>query len=267
MTTRQSKVRIRGGGHLQPVAFDLEGGPVGVLLVHGFTGAPPEMRLLGEAMVERGWSVSAPRLPGHGTTPEDLNDRRWPEWVEETERAYEALAGRCETVFVGGLSMGALLTLEMGVRHPGIAGLLAYSPALWVSTRLIHLTPLLGRLVRTWPKPESDLVDPTAEDRGWCYDRRPIAASAQLLALQKHVRGQLDQVRQPLLIVQSEGDATIHDRCGPVLRDGVASDDVELRWLHHSGHNVLIDGEWPTVARWSAEFVERQLAAEADGTP
>ncbi len=264
MSTRQSKGRIRGGGHLRPDAFELDGGPVGILLVHGFTGAPPEMRLLGEAMAERGWRVSAPRLPGHGTHPDDLNNRTWSEWVEEADRAHGELTRDCETVFVGGLSMGALVALELAVRHPEIAGLMAYSPALWVSTRLIHLTPLLGRLVRTWPKPASDLVDPDAEDRGWCYARRPIAASAQLLALQKRVRGGLGRVHQPLLIVQSEGDATIRRDCGPTLRDGVGSEDVELRWLHHSGHNILIDGEWPTVARWTAGFVERLLP---EGSP
>jgi len=228
---------------------------VGVLLIHGFTGAPPEMRLLGEALAEAGLTVSAPRLPGHGTTPEDLNQRRWQEWVDEAEDAYRRLDERCDTVVVGGLSMGSLLTLELAARHPSIAGLMAYSPALRVATRLIWLTPLIKHLVRAWPKPGSDLVDPAAESRAWCYDRRPVAASAELLALQRRVRGRLDRVGQPLLIVQSTGDATIHPDNGPVLQAGVASQDVELRWLHHSGHNILVDGEWPTVARWTLEFL------------
>ena len=243
---------------LDPGPFDLDGGKSGALLIHGFTGAPPEMRLLGEALAESGMTVSAPRLPGHGTTPEDLNQRRWQEWVDEAEAAYDRLQARCDTVVVGGLSMGSLLALELGARHPEIAALMAYSPALRIATRLILATPWIKHLVRAWPKPRrTDLVDPEAEARAWCYDRRPVAATAELLALQRWVRGRLDRIRQPLLLVQSTGDATIHPDNGPTLQAGVASEHVELRWLHHSGHNILVDGEWPTVARWTGEFLSR----------
>ena len=253
-------------GPLDPGPFDLPGGEVGALLIHGFTGAPPEMRLLGDHLADCGLTVVAPRLPGHGTDPADLAGRRWEEWLQEAEDAWQALAARCETTVVGGLSMGALLALELGARHPEIAGLMAYAPALWVGSPLIRLTPWLKYLVATWPKPRrGDLFDPGAESRAWCYDVRPVAATAELLALQRHARAELSRVRQPLLIVQSTRDETIQARCGPELKARVASEEVELRWLHRSGHNILVDGEWFTVARWTVEALQRWLGPLGGG--
>jgi esterase/lipase len=74
--------------------FFLEGGPIGVLLIHGFTGSPPEMRMVGDYLHQRGLSVSGPRLPGHGTSLEDLNRRRWTEWTYYVEGALADLHPR-----------------------------------------------------------------------------------------------------------------------------------------------------------------------------
>ena len=65
---------------LDPSAFILEGGSVGILLIHGFTGSTTEMRLVGEYLNQHDITVSAPCLPGHGTTIEDLNQRQWSDW-------------------------------------------------------------------------------------------------------------------------------------------------------------------------------------------
>jgi len=121
--------------HLDPSAFFLEGGPVGVLLIHGFTGSPPEMRLVGDYLYQRGCTVSGPLLPGHGTNVDDMNRRQWSEWTAHVEWALSDLQSRCSTVFVGGLSMGALLTLYLGACRPEISGLVAYSPAILVANR------------------------------------------------------------------------------------------------------------------------------------
>jgi hypothetical protein len=94
-----------------PSPFRLEGGPVGLLLVHGFTGSPGEVRPTAEELHRRGLTIHAPLLPGHGTTPQDLNTRLWQEWADAVTEAYERLRGRCEVAFLGGLSMGSLLSL------------------------------------------------------------------------------------------------------------------------------------------------------------
>ena len=78
--------------HLEGDPFFWEGGPTGILLVHGFTATPAEVRLLAKILHERGFTVAGPLLPGHGTKPEDLNRVRWQDWVEEGEKAYRQLA-------------------------------------------------------------------------------------------------------------------------------------------------------------------------------
>lgn len=88
---------------LDPSTFLLEGGWVGLLLIHGFTGSPTEMRLVGESLNQRGITVSAPCLPGHGTTLDDLNQRQWRDWSSHVAQEAANLQSRCETVFVGGL--------------------------------------------------------------------------------------------------------------------------------------------------------------------
>ena len=66
---------------ITPGPFFLAGGPVGVLLMHGFTGSPPEMRRLGDSLYGEGLTVSAPLLPGHGTTTDECNSVRWQQWT------------------------------------------------------------------------------------------------------------------------------------------------------------------------------------------
>src|SRR5580704_7049564 len=85
------------------------GGPVGVLVLHGFTGNPTSMRALAEALAEAGYAVELPRLPGHGTAVEDMLPTRWVDWSGAAEAAFADLAGRCAKVAVAGLSMGGTL--------------------------------------------------------------------------------------------------------------------------------------------------------------
>ena len=88
--------------HLDPGPFFLDGGPIGALLVHGFTGAPTEMRPIGERLASHGWTVSGPLLPGHGTRVEEMNACSYVDWIEHVTGAYEELAARCDDCRVPG---------------------------------------------------------------------------------------------------------------------------------------------------------------------
>ena len=143
--------------HLDPSAFFLEGGETGVLLIHGYTGSPTEMRWIGDYLHARGLTVSGPLLPGHGTTPETMNRCRWTDWTSHVEAALADLRARCKRAFVGGLSMDSLLTLYLAAQHPDLPGAIAYSPAAWTATSKIYLTPLAKHFVAFRPKSaESD---------------------------------------------------------------------------------------------------------------
>ena len=246
--------------HLDPSPFFLEGGPVGVLLIHGFTGSPPEMRLIGDYLHQRGFTVSGPLLPGHGTTVEDMNRCRWTDWTGQAEAALGDLQSRCATTFVGGLSMGSILTLYLAAQHPELAGIITYSPAVWPADRLLYLTPVLKRVIRTKVKSDdSDLVDPGADLRLWSYEENPAFAAHELLKLLRQVRRLLPQVTCPVLGVHSTGDTAIHPDSARRTYERVGAADKELVTLHNSGHCITVDSEWEAVAEKTHEFIRTHI--------
>jgi len=250
--------------HLDPGTFDLPGGPLGVLLLHGYTGAPPEMRLLGEYLHSSGMTVLAPLLPGHGTTVEVMNRSRWRDWTHCAQQALAEPRRRCSLVFVGGLSMGTLLTLYLAEQHADLPGAMLYSPALKVAERRLALAPLAKYFVRSLPKganADQDLTDPTAQQHLWSYEENPVAAAAEVLALRRQVQRQLAQVTCPLLIVHSTLDPAIRPDSAQAVYDGVSTPaaDKTLLTLHNSGHVLLVDSEWEAVAEQTARFIFSHL--------
>lgn len=246
--------------HLDPSGFDLPGGPVGVLLIHGFTGAPTEMRLLGEYLNARGMTIAAPLLPGHGTSVEQMNRCRWQQWTGCVEQALAGLRSRCELVFVGGLSMGSLLTLYLAAQHLDLPGAMAYAPALKIADWRLPLTHVMKYFIRSIAKGDTyyqDFTSPSAVQHIWSYEANPVAAGAQLDSLRRAVQRMLPQIVSPLLVVHSTLDPTIRMDSAEAIRDGVSTPpaDVTLLTLHNSGHNLLVDSEWEFVAEQTARFI------------
>jgi carboxylesterase len=246
--------------HLNPVSFFLEGGRVDVLLIHGFTGSPPEMRLVGDYLHQRGLTVSGPRLPGHGTKLEDMNRCRWADWTDHTASALAELQDGCDILFVGGLSMGALLALHLAARRPEIAGVMLYAPAIFVRHRFRSLIPLAKYVTSHMPKSKhSDYHDPEAQSRVWSYDDYPVRAAHELLKLTSSVKRLLPQVTQPLLIIHSSDDQTAHPDSAQFVYERVGSTDKDLLMLHDSGHVITVDAEWQQVAEKSYRFIKDHL--------
>lgn len=129
---------------LDPSPFLLVGGNVGVLLIHGFTASPTQLRLVGNFLHDRGLTVVAPLLPGHGTTVSDLSQQRWQNWTQHVDLAFADLKSRCKTVFVAGISLGSLLALHIAAE---------YSPLMKMPGGIsIHLVPVLKHIIHKIPK-------------------------------------------------------------------------------------------------------------------
>lgn len=234
-----------------------------MLLAHGFTATPVEVRGLAARLHERGYTVAAPLLPGHGTTPQDLNRTRWQAWAATAEAAYRDLCGRCERVFVGGESMGALAALYVAADHPEAAGVLAYAPAMQLplSGAGRVLLQVLAPIVPWRRKPGLD------EERAWQgYRVDPLRGAVQLLRFQEAVRERLHRIRQPVLVVQGAFDKTIHPRSGEIILDGVQSTLTEHHWMPESSHVVLLGPELEKVTAVTVAFMERALGAAVADT-
>jgi carboxylesterase len=116
--------------------FDLPGGPVGVLLCHGFTGTPQGVRAWGEHLAGAGFTVVCPLLPGHGTRWQDANATTEDDWYGALSAALDDLLTRCDAVVVAGLSMGGTLALRLAERRPDdVAGLVLVNPSLLTGRR------------------------------------------------------------------------------------------------------------------------------------
>jgi carboxylesterase len=260
MPTMQSN-RVADGwirnSHLDGDAFFWKGGATGVLLVHGYTATTAEVRCLGGYLRECGYTVSGPLLPGHQTTPQDMNRRRWHEWVKAVEDAYAELAADCPHVFVCGESMGGLLSLFLASEHPEIAGLVVYSPALVIPnhTATMRRARMLHRIV---PHVAKAVREPSAADARWKgYTVNPLPALLQLGKLQEEVGRRLSAIHQPILVIQGRLDQTIDLRSGEIIMQQVASQQKELHWLEKSTHCVILDQEWEQAAAMTARFMER----------
>jgi len=252
--------------YLDPSAYTGGGGPVGLLLIHGFTGSVAETRPMGEYLVDRGLTISCPLLPGHGTRPQDLTRIRWQAWTGAVEIALDDLQSRCEEVFVGGLSMGALLTLWLGAKRPEVAGLIPMAPMVKVRNRLMPLALGLRHLFDYspfGPVGDDDLHDPEASRRIWCYDQVPLWGAGELYLFAREVRQLLPTIRQPILVFQGLRDAQVQPEAAQEVIEVVASTDKTLVWLEYSGHNLLVDGEresvWARSYDWMMEHTDPRL--------
>lgn len=255
MTFQLVNPHLDGQAFFWPAAAGAPRAHIGVLLSHGFTATTAEVRPLARRLAEAGYSVAGPLLPGHGTTPEDLNQRRWPEWVAAVEAAYRDLAARCQRVFVGGESMGGVLALHVASRHPEAAGVLLYAPALQTTARLpeIALAAVLSRLRPLVPKRKGPRT--VVDDLWQGYDVYPARALLEFFQLQWETRRRLPRVTQPVFTIQGRLDATVHPLAGALIGAGVASADQELHWMEHSSHCVLLDAELPRIADLTLAFL------------
>jgi carboxylesterase len=235
--------------------FLLPGGEHGVILVHGFTGSPSEMRLLGYHLNDLGYTVIAPRLTGHGTTPEAMAATAWSQWFGNVEDAYLMLKGACSKIDAVGLSMGGLLSLKLASEYP-IERVASLSAPIYIADRRLPMLPLY-RLIRKYaPKRRRKFhdVDPIYSVS---YDRTPLNCIGSLIELIKKVDRLLPTINQPTLIVQSRNDRTVRPKSARHIYDRLGSREKKLVWLEESGHIITLDAERDSVFRLVADFIRR----------
>jgi carboxylesterase len=240
--------------------FTHHGGATGVLLCHGFTGSPQSLRPWAEYLAEAGLSVWLPRLPGHGTTWQEMARTRWEDWYAEVDRAFDELRAKSDQIFVMGLSMGACLALRLAeVRGPAISGLVLVNPSVTADTRLFMLAPVLKFVLPSLKGITSDIKKQQTSELG--YDRIPVKAAATLPGLWKITQSQLSDVTQPVLVYHSTVDHVVGPGSLQVLRRALPAGQLEVRELSDSYHVATLDNDAPTIFAGSLEFVRTHSRA------
>lgn len=220
----------------------------GILLIHGFTATSVEVRPMAKFLHEKGYTVAGPLLPGHGHTVDDMNGVHWVDWVAAVEDLYNKLSGKCKQIFVLGESMGGLLSMEMAIAHPSIAGLLIFAPA-------VHVTKLgMARFI--WPFKKYIYKSNTDDSMPWQgFNVVPLHAANELLKLQNHVIKHMHEIQQPTYVFQGQLDKSIDPLSSVEVVENISSKDKELFWLEESTHCILIDKQLPDVEEICLEFI------------
>ena len=242
--------------------IDLPGGPVGVLLSHGFTGTTQSMRPWAEALSAAGLTVVAPRLPGHGTRWQDMSKTRWSDWYGEIERSFDDLRGRCSSVFAMGLSMGGTQVLRLAEQRSGqVAGVVVVNASLASERKDLKFAPLLSKVIPAMPGVGSDIKKDGVQELA--YEKVPLKALVSLQAMWPEVRRDLHKITCPVLSFRSREDHVVEAISGKVLMEGCAGGSIEERILENSYHVATLDNDAATIFAGSVEFVRAHAPAAA----
>lgn len=247
-------------------AYARDGGPTGVLLCHGFTGSPQSLRPWAEYLAAAGLSVSLPRLPGHGTTWQDLARTRWEDWFAEVDRAFGELQSRCQEIFLMGLSMGGCLALRLAeIRGPAVPGLVLVNPSVTADNKLLFaLAPAVKTVVRTVKGIGSDIKKPQTAEAS--YDRTPTSAAATLPGLWKSTQRHLADLSQPVLIYHSMTDHVVGPASVRLLTAQLPEGQLEVRELGNSYHVATLDNDAEAIFAGSLEFVRIHSSLSREST-
>ena len=240
----------------EPTTFD--GGPVGVLVLHGFTGNPGSVRGLAERLAAEGFTVDLPLLPGHGTVVEDLIETGWTDWSAHAEARYAVLAARCEQVVVMGLSMGGALAAWLGSEHAEIAGLVCINPVVSVPAGMREaVEQVLASGADRFAGIGSDIAEPGMVETA--YSDTPLAPLLTMFDAADNLGDRLERITSPLLVVTSRQDHVVPPENSDLLAAAV-SGPVERLWCERSYHVVTQDYDREIVFEAAVGFAQKVTA-------
>ncbi|MEJ5241335.1 MAG: alpha/beta fold hydrolase [Anaerolineales bacterium] len=238
--------------------------PLGVVLIHGFTGAPKEMRGLGEALAARGFSVLGVRLAGHATRMEDMVRMRYTDWMAGVEDGYHLLRGVVPNVALVGLSMGGALALLMATRLEVVAVAALATPFDLPRQAPDGMLRLLAVLHPYLPKskdgPASGWFDTEAWKEHVAYSHNPARAILELKRLLAEMRAALPQVRVPTLLMHSRQDTYVPPEHMERIYAALGTVNKEKIWLENAGHVITEDRTRTEVYAAVGGFLQRVLA-------
>ena len=228
---------------------------IGILLVHGFTGSPASMRPWAEYLNQRGYTVKVPLLPGHGTTPEDLNLVKWEEWPAKVESDLQELLRTCRKVFICGLSMGGGTTLNVASKYSKeLSGIILVNPMIHVKFVPHQLAWAISRFQKMRESVGDDIKRPGITE--WGYDALPTRGIYQLLKMLRITRRNLGKVTKPVQLFHSVDDHTLPVANTEIILSEIGSQNKSRIELVNSYHVATMDYDQELIFQNSLTFIE-----------
>ncbi len=241
--------------------FFFPGNRTGCLLIHGFTGAPKEMRWMGEYLADKGFSVLGVRLSGHATKPEDMIRSNWTDWTASVEDGFHLLRGCADRIYLIGLSMGAVLSLLMST-YLKVNGVVAMSTPykLVDDWRLNYIDPL-SKFQPYLPKGNYPLGTGWFDQEAWkghvSYPQNPVRSIGQMNQLLAEMRVALPKVNVPTLLIHSKDDGYVLPENMENIYASLGASDKTKIYITGSGHVVTRDAARNQVFEAAYEFIRR----------
>ncbi len=234
--------------------FNFKGNNTGVLLIHGFTGTPSEMRLLGEYLAKKGYTVKGILLKGHEAAPESVKICSYRDWIRGVVEGYKDLKQGCDEVFAVGFSMGGLLALYLA-RNFDVRGVITLSAPIRIYSSKTAADYIRGRIKAHFPEA---LYEKSA--RVLSCKRPPMLTFHNFFRLIGYVKENLRHIDKPVLIMQSYGDRRVRPLSANIIYNNIGSKDKSIIYLHKSGHIITCDTEKEQVFKEVYSFITSRSA-------
>jgi len=247
----------------EPFYFPGKGGNahIGCLVQHGFTGAPKEVRWLGEYLNAKGYTVCGMRLTGHATQPEAMIRSRYADWMASIEDGYHLLRGATDMIFLLGLSMGGILSLTMASRLSvkGVVAMstpyeLPHNPLMPFIRQISWFIPFMAK---NKDAPGTGWFDQDVYRQHVAYPKNPVRSAAELNDLLAVMRASLPEVKVPVLLIHSRDDHYVVEGSMDRIYERLGSSDKQKMWVEGGGHVITEEPTRTAVFAAAAEFVER----------
>ncbi|MEM7465277.1 MAG: alpha/beta fold hydrolase [Pseudomonadota bacterium] len=240
---------------------------IAVLLTHGFLASPAEIRPLAEKIHALNITVLGTRIRGHGTSPWDLRERSWEQWLESVERGYEVLSSMAEKVLLVGFSTGGVLSLvSASADKPNIAGVCAICAPIKFQNKNMRFVPLMygaNKIVKWLSKYEGVMpFRPTEPENPHInYRHMPIRGLYELTRLVSHAKTAIPKIKCPVSIIQAEQDRVVEPTSANIIYKLLTARKKNLHWIPGSRHGIVY-GDVGETNNLVCEFV-RQLAHDS----
>lgn len=231
-----------------------------VLLIHGWTSVPYEVRRLGKYLNENGYTVYGPMLSGHGTVPKDLEKVRWTDWLKDTLEAYQELKKEHEKVYIMGTSIGANLAMFLAQRKPDVAGLVLMAAPYKI--KMERASVFLAKLVNLFKKYNKKFYPPTfgvstTITRLISYQTYPIKSAIETFELVRHSRKNIGKIHQPCFLIQSASDHIVSKGSLESIYSKLGSKIKKKKYIRRAYHTFISDIKNESVFEEILDFIEK----------
>ncbi|MBR1397761.1 MAG: alpha/beta fold hydrolase [Selenomonadaceae bacterium] len=241
--------------------FFMQGGRHGVLLVHGFTGNPAELLMLGQHLNSVAFTVLGVRLAGHATNEKDLSRTTKEDWINSVIDGYSILSGCCETISIVGHSMGGLLTLKAAdILSKGVAKIVTLAAPIFINEELgLKFLPpreqcLNNMSVKNARRRLKNV--PPAVNR--VYRKMPFIAIHELINLIDDVKSSLNKIKTPILIMHGREDHTANVESAQYIYDHIGSESKQIIYINNSGHLLPLDENRDAVFKYITDYLTNE---------